>query len=332
MVSKVAKKKSVQDVLIYQAKSGAIEIKGDFVRETIWATLQQMADLFETDKSGISRHIHNIFQTGELDAPATVAKIATVQKEGDRAVERMVEYYNLDVILSVGYRVNSKKATVFRQWATKTLREHITHGFTINRKQIGANYDAFMKTVAQVQSLLPAGSSVAASDAIELMSLFAETWLSLGSYDKGQLPKGKPTKKSVQLTADRLHQSLTELRTNLIAKEEATDMFCSERHEGAVAGIVGNVMQSFGGQEMYPSVEEKAAHLLYFMVKNHPFTDGNKRSGAYAFIWFLKQAKLLDVTRITPPALTALTIVVAESDPTHKDRVIALILNLISRR
>ncbi|MBI5138574.1 MAG: Fic family protein [Candidatus Vogelbacteria bacterium] len=175
-------------------------------------------------------------------------------------------------------------------------------------------------------------TNLEASDTVELISFFAETWLSLGSYDKGELPKGKPTKRSVQLTADRLHEALVGLRNNLVTKEEATEMFGSERHDGAIAGIVGNVMQSFSGQEMYPSVEEKAAHLLYFMVKNHPFTDGNKRSGAYAFVWFLQQAKLLNTNRLSPPALTALTIVVAESDPTHKDRVIDLVLNLISSK
>jgi len=329
-MNKTTNKSGRKEVVIYQAKSGAIELKGDFERETVWATQAQIATAFDVDVRTINEHLKNIYSTLELVSKSTIRNFRIVQKEGNRQVERDVQHYNLDAILSVGYRVNSKKATLFRKWATKTLREHITRGFTINRSRIRSNYEAFMKTVAEVQALLPSGSAVGASDAIELMSLFAETWLSLGAYDKGELPKGKPTKKSVQLTGEKLQRSLTELRDTLMKNEQATDLFGAERQTGAVAGIVGNVMQTFGGNELYPSIEEKAAHLLYFMVKNHPFSDGNKRSGAFAFVWYLRQAKVLDVSRITPPALTALTIVVAESDPAHKDRVVSLILNLIS--
>ena len=149
-------KKSVKNkVVIYQAKNGALELRGDFERESIWATLDQIAVVFGRDKSVISRHLKKIYEEGELDERATVAKNATVQMEGKRKVERNIEYYNLDAILSVGYRVNSKTATQFRQWATKTLREHITKGYTINRRQIAKHYAAFMKTVGDIQILLP---------------------------------------------------------------------------------------------------------------------------------------------------------------------------------
>lgn len=332
--SMVAKKTAIKNkgTVIYQAKSGAIELRGDVQNETLWATLDQIATVFGRDKSVISRHLKNIYQEGELEEGATVAKNATAQIEGNRRVERVIEYYNLDAIISVGYRVNSATATKFRQWATKTLRSYITDGYAINKKRIAANHAKFLEAVREVQKLLPEGSAMHATDAVELVSLFADTWLSLDAYDRDALPKGKLTKKRVMLTADKIGASLTELKRVLVEKGEATELFGHERHAGAVAGIVGNVLQSFGGQELYPSIEEKAAHLLYFMVKNHPFSDGNKRSGAYAFVWFLRSAGVLDVRTLTPAALTALTILVAESDPAHKERIVGLVLNLIARK
>ena len=329
----VAKKtKPDKGAFIYQAKNGAIELRGDFSRETIWATQVQMAEAFEVNTRTVNEHVQNILKTNELSDRATVRNFWIVQKEGKREVDRDIKHYNLDMILSVGYRVNSKKATLFRQWATKTLREHVTQGFTINRSRIKTNYEAFLTVAKDIQKLLPVTSAINPSDAIELISLFADTWLSLDAYDRGTLPKGKLTKKKVALTAEKITKSLVELKAELIDRNEATDIFGMERSFGSVAGIIGNVMQSFAGNEVYPTVEEKAAHLLYFMVKNHPFTDGNKRSGAYAFVWFLKQAKLLDLSKLTPSALTALTVLVAESDAIHKDKTIKLILNLISKK
>lgn len=326
----MAKKKINKNIVIYQAKSGAIELRGDFACETIWATLDQIAGIFGRDKSVVSRHLKNIYQDGELDEKATVAKNATVQIEGERRVNRVIEYYNLDAIISVGYRVNSKTATKFRQWATKTLRGYVIDGFAINKNRIVRNYGQFLSVVDDIKKLLPAGSAVGAGDAVELISIFADTWLSLDAYDKGVSPKGKLTKKKVALTADKIAGSLAELKAELIRKSETTAIFGVERNAGSVAGIVGNVMQSFGGKELYESAEEKAAHLLYFMVKDHPFVDGNKRSGAYAFVWFLRQANILDVSRFSPAALTAITVLVAESNSQHKEKVIKLILNLIS--
>lgn len=318
--------------VIYQAKNGAIQLRGDFTHETIWATLDQISNIFGRDKSVISRHLRNIYTERELEEKATVAKNATVQTEGGRTVTRMIEYYNLDAIISVGYRVNSKAATEFRKWATKTLRSYIVDGFSVNKNRIVKNYAQFLSVVDDIKKLLPAGSPVEAGDVSELVSLFADTWLSLDAYDKDVLSKVKLTKKKVQLSTEKIASSLLELKAELIRKEEATDIFGMEMHKGAVAGIVGNVMQSYGGKELYGSAEEKAAHLLYFMVKNHPFTDGNKRSGAFSFVWFLKRANILDISKLTPSALTALTILVASSDPKEKDKVVALILNLIAKK
>ena len=244
---------------------------------------------------------------------------------------REIEYFDLDVILSVGYRVNSKKATLFRQWATKTLRAHITKGYTINPSRIKSHYTEFIQAVDDMKKLLPPGGAIDSASVLELVSAFADTWISLEAYDKDKLAVAGATKKAVALTAEQLYQALGNFKKELAAKGEITDLFAAERQKASMTGIVGNVMQSLGGKPVYPTVEEKAAHLLYFIVKNHPFIDGNKRSGAYAFVWFLKKARILDVSKITPPALTALTLFVAESDSKNKERMIRLILQLLKR-
>src|SRR3989344_489324 len=309
-------KKIKNNIVIYQAKSGAIELKGDFGKETIWATQAQIVRLFDVDQSVISRHINNIFKDKEIDPKSNMQKMHNANSD------KPVILYSLDVILGVGYRANSKVAIEFRKWATKTLRGYIVDGYAINRNRIAKNYEQFLSVVEDIKKLLPSGSATDSKDVVELVSLFADTWLSLDAYDKELLPKGKLTKKKVGLTAEKISDSLRELKRNLLEKEEANDIFGTERNQGSVSGIIGNVMQSFGGKEVYPTAEEKAAHLLYFMVKNHPFIDGNKRSGAFAFVWFLQQAKILDVSKLTPSALTALTIMVAESDPSHKEKVV----------
>lgn len=323
-------KTTKKEVVIYQAKSGAIELRGDFGKETVWATQAQIAAAFDVDVRTINEHIKNIYRTKELATTSTLRNFRIVQKEGKREVDRDVMHYNLDMILSVGYRVNSKKATAFRQWATKTLRAHIVDGYTINKSRIAQNYDAFLKTVADVKALLPKGMAIDTQGVLELITLFADTWLSLDAYDKDALITKGATKKSVKLTADVFSDALSSLKQSLVEKGEATDLFATERERGSIAGIVGNVRQSFGGADVYQSVEEKAAHLLYFIIKNHPFVDGNKRSGAYAFVWFLAKAKALDTSRITPPALTAITLLVAESDPSHKDKMLGLILTMLA--
>jgi hypothetical protein len=243
------KKQQVKsDVVIYQAKNGAIELRGDFQHENIWATLDQIAAVFGRDKSVISRHLTNIFKEGELDQKSTVAKNATVQIEGNREVERTIEYYNLDAIISVGYRVNSKMATEFRKWATKTLREHIVTGYTINRKQIAQNYDAFMKAVADVQALLPEHIVLDPKAILELIKEFSSTWMSLDAYDKGLLKAIGSTKKTIKLTGTELTNAIADLRSELIRQGDATDIFAQEKAAGSIEGIVGNVMQSFGGK------------------------------------------------------------------------------------
>jgi prophage maintenance system killer protein len=317
-----------KEIIIYQSKSGAIEFKGDFKKETLWASLEQITTLFGRDKSVISRHIKNIFNDKELDENSVVAFFATTAADGKTY---QVEYFNLDIIISVGYRVNSATATKFRQWATKTLRQHILEGYTINKRQIAKNYDVFLRAVDDVKKLLPAGGIIKTEDVLELIKMFASTWLSLDAYDKETLPKTGATKKQVKITAANITGALSELRNELIVKKEASDLFGQERQKDNAAGIIGNIFQSFGGIDLYPTAEEKAAHLLYFMIKNHPFIDGNKRSGAFAFVWFLRQAGILDTNRLTPEALTALTLLVAESNPKDKERMVGLVLMVLKK-
>ena len=318
-----------KEMIIYQADSGAIEFKGDFKKETIWASQAQIAELFLVERSVITKHIRNIFRDKELEADSVCANFAHTAEDGKTY---QVTYYNLDLIISVGYRVNSKKATVFRQWATKTLRSHIVDGYTSNKKRLAKNYDAFLHAVEDVKALLPSGGQVQAQDALELVKMFASTWFSLDAYDKATLPKRGAQKKQIVITATELADALVELKRDLVKKKEATPIFGQERSRGSLEGIVGNVFQSFSGNDLYPTLEEKAAHLLYFVVKNHPFTDGNKRSGAFSFVWFLRRAGILNPARMSAEALTALTLLVAESKPKEKEKMVGLILLLLSKK
>lgn len=323
------KKQTKNNIVVYQAKSGAIELRGDFKRETVWATQAQIAQLFDVTPQNITLHLGTIFKDKELDQKATCKDYLQVQMEGNREVKRNVKLYNLDVIIAVGYRINSVIGTNFRIWATKTLKEHITRGYTINRKQIASNYDAFMKSVADIQALLPEHVVLDPKTILELIKEFSSTWMSLDAYDKESLKSIGVTKKSIELSGTELTEAISNLRNELLKKGEATDIFAQERMKGSIEGIVGNVMQSFGGKPVYKTLEEKAAHLLYFMVKNHPFVDGNKRSGAFTFIWFLRKTKIKTMRNINPNALTALTLLIAESDPKKKEQMVALVTQML---
>ncbi|MES3031820.1 MAG: virulence protein RhuM/Fic/DOC family protein [Patescibacteria group bacterium] len=319
-------RKTKSNIVIYQAKSGAIELRGDFSHETVWATQADIAKVFGVTIPTINEHLTNIFKTQELSKNSVIRKFRITASDGKTYD---TQFYNLDTIVSVGYRVNSKTATLFRQWATKTLREHITKGYTINKKQISKNYDAFMKSVTDLQTLLPEHIALDPKSVLELIKEFASTWMSLDAYDKETLTIIGSTKKAIRLSGLELSLAISNLRSELIKKGEATDIFAQERNQESIEGIVGNVMQSFGGADVYKTAEEKAAHLLYFMVKNHPFIDGNKRSGAFAFIWFLQKTKVKTMRNINPGALTALTLLVAESNPAKKDQMVALITQLL---
>ena len=315
--------KKKNNLIIYQAKSGAIELRGDFSRETIWATQAQIVELFGVDQSVVSRHIGNVFKDGEVEEKSNMQKMHIANSD------KPVVLYSLDVILSIGYRTNSKIAIDFRKWATKTLREHITKGYTLNKKVILKNYDQFLKNVTDIQALLPTHVVLDPKTILDLVKEYSMTWAKLDAYDKDKLIKIGATKKKIKLTGGELLQAIFELKNELIKKSEATDIFAVEREKGHTEGIVGNVMQAFGGHDVYETLEEKAAHLLYFMVKNHPFIDGNKRSGAFAFIWFLRRSGVRGAHNINPAGLTAITLLIAESGPKHKDKMVALVVELL---
>ena len=315
-------------IAVYQAKNGAIELRADSKMETVWATQAQISEIFDIERSVITKHINNIIKTGELNENSVCAKIAQTATDGK---VYKVNMYNLDVILAVGYRVNSSRGVVFRKWATKTLRDYITKGFVINKLRIKNNYQQFLEVINDIKKLIPSESNIDSSSILELVTAFADTWLSLDAYDKDNLVAKGETKKQVILTAEQLNKFLGEFKEELIKKGKATDIFGIEIRKDVLAGIVGNVMQSFGGKALYPSVEEKAAHLLYFIVKNHPFIDGNKRSGAFAFVWFLRKTGLLERSKITPPALTTLTLFIAESDPKNREKMIKIVLQLLKK-
>lgn len=326
-------KKLNKKLAIYQAKNGAIELNFDDKKETVWVKLDQIALLFDRDKSVISRHIKNIFKEEELSKNSTVAFFATVQKEGNREVERSIEFFNLDMIISVGYRVNSKMATKFRKWATKTLKNHITKGYTVNKKVLQKNYKEFLKTVEDIKILAKSNQQISSDDILELIKTFSSTWFSLESYDKQNFPKQgkKKSKKKVILKnlSQDLYSKIEVLKENLIQKNEATDLFAQEKKKGSLEGIFGNVFQSVFGEDAYKTIEEKASHLLYFVIKNHPFNDGNKRTGAFSFIWFLQKMDFDFKEKISPETLTALTLLIAESNPKDKEKMVGLVLLLL---
>lgn len=317
------------ELIIFQSENGALELRTNGEKDTVWANLDQIAILFERDKSVISRHINNIFKDEELDRNSTVAKIATVQKEGKRNVERQIEYFNLDLILSVGYRVNSKIATKFRQWATKLLNQHITKGYTINEELLKRNKAQFIKTLEDLKILTKENSQLKATDVLTLIQSFSKTFLALDRYDKNKFPENG-TKQEVKASAKDLAKDLQKLKQELINKGEATVLFAQEKKKGNLEGIFESVFQTVFGEDAYPTIEEKAAHLLYFVVKNHPFNDGNKRSGAFCFIWFLQKTSYPFQNKVSPETLTVLTILIAESNPSDKEKMIGIVKSILN--
>jgi len=320
----------MSEIAIYESDSGRISVTLE--RETVWLSLQQMAELFARDKSVISRHLRNVFAEGELERQAVVAKNATTAADGKTY---QVEYFNLDAVLSVGYRVNSRQGTRFRQWATQLLKDHLTRGYTLNRERFEANareLEAALELVRKT-ARVPELDIDGGRGLVEIVSRYTQTFLWLQRYDEGLLtePTGSP---GGELPSVKDAQAaLASLKTQLMARGEATELFARERGDG-LAALLGNLQQSVFGAPAYPSLESKAAHLLYFVVKNHPFADGNKRSGAYLFVDFLhRNGRLLDAQGsplINDTGLAALTLLVAESDPKQKDTLIRLIINMLA--
>lgn len=323
---------TTSEIAIYEGADARVEVRIEHAN--VWLSLQQLADLFERDKSAISRHLKNIFATRELERKATVAKIATVQREGKREVAREIEYYNLDAIISVGYRVNSSRATRFRQWATQVLREHLTQGYTLHRQRFEHNASELEAALALVRKV-SAGESLTTDQGrglVDVIARYTHTFLWLQRYDEGLLtePAGSPG--GVLVAPQEARLGVARLKVDLMARKEATDLFGHERGEAFIA-TWGNLEQTVFGEPAYATVESKAAHLLYFVIKNHPFIDGNKRIGSYLFVDFLaRNGRLLRGHEpvINDVGLAALALLVAESDPKAKQVMIRLIETMLS--
>lgn len=325
----------MSDITIYQSESGTVEVRLDKTHETVWLSQRQMAEVFDTSSENVLMHLKNIFKEGELAEAATAKDFLAVQTEGKRQVKRSIKHYNLDAIISVGYRVNSKRAVGFRQWATQILREHLTQGYTLNRQRLEANARELEAALLLVKkaALSPQLLADTGRGLVDIVSRYAQTFLLLQRYDEGLLTEPPQQSGGRLPTVQEARQSLAQLKRDLIQKGEATDLFAKERGDG-LAALLGNLDQSVFGEPAYPSVESKAAHLLYFVIKNHPFADGNKRGGAFLFVDFLhRNGRLFDaagVPVINDIGLASLALLVAESDPAHKDTLIRLVMNMLA--
>lgn len=323
------------EIILYKARQGP-QVEVRLEHETIWLSLNQTAVLFGVQKAAISKHIKNIFTSEELEKAATVSKMETVQHEGGRNISRIIDYYNLDIIISVGYRVNSRQATQFRIWATRVLREHITQGFTLNEKRLLEAKEKFAQLKETISFLqkksradLLAGQG---GEILSLLASYARTLTLLDEYDKGTLREVRGAKGAFVLAYEESKRIIAEVKRELIVKKEAGELFGSEKDE-SFKGIIKGLYQTFGGRELYQTLESKAAHLLYLIIKDHSFSDGNKRSASFLFVYFLdKNGALYRVSgekKINDNALAALALLVAESDPKEKDQMIALITQLL---
>ena len=320
---------------IYQTADGQAGIEVRLQGDTVWLNRHQLAELFGRDVKTVGKHVNNVFREGELSKEATVANFATVQKEGGRDVERQVEHYNLDVIISVGYRVKSPQGTQFRIWATQRLREHLVQGYTLNQARFERNAAELEQALKLIRKAAqsPELSGDAGRGLVDIVSRYTQTFLWLQRYDEGLLQEPEGESGGRLLSAEEAMAALNELKAQLISRGEATTLFALRRDVG-LDGIFGNLEQSIFGEPAYPTVESKAAHLLYFIVKNHPFVDGNKRSGAFLFVDFLhRNGRLLNVSGqpiVNDTGLAALTLLVAESNPNQKETLMRLIMNMLS--
>ena len=316
----------MSEMVIFEGESQQVEVRLE--GETLWLNLQQLADLFGRDKSVISRHLKNIFETKELERDSVVAKNATTAADGK---VYQVEYFNLDAIISVGYRVNSTRATRFRQWATRVLREHLTQGYSLNEHRLAQRgldeltqaVELLGKTLTRQELVTDLGREV-----VGLILSYARTWRLLLDYDEDrlELPPGARPARGV-LGYGEARRALDALAEELHSRGEASELFARERGDG-LAAILGNIEQTMFGEPLYKTREERAAHLLYFVIKNHPFSDGNKRSGAFLFLLYLRQEGM--ALPLDENGLTALTLLIAESDPKAKDLMVRLVMNLLA--
>ena len=319
---------------IYQTSDGQTQVEVRFGQETVWLSQAQMAQLFDTSADNISLHLKNIYAEGELDEQATTEDFSVVRTEGSRKVTRQIKHYNLDAIISTGYRVKSRYATQFRIWATARLKDYLLKGYALNQSRLQQNAAELEQAVALIRKTAASPELTVESGRglVDIIGRYAQTFLWLQQYDEGLLSEPKAQAGGTLSTVEEARAALAEFKQQLMARGEATELFARER-DGGLEALLGNLEQTVFGEPAYPSIESKAAHLLYFVVKNHPFSDGNKRSGAYLFADFLHRNGRLFNTRgeavINDTGLAALTLLVAESDPKQKDTLIRLIMHML---
>ncbi len=316
---------------IYKTLDGQTEIKVNFEEDTVWLNQYQLAELFSTDRTSITKHLKNIFETGELDEFSTCAKIAQVRKEGKRQVKRDIMYYNLDVIISVGYRVNSKQGTQFRIWATKRLKDYLIQGYAINEKRLAQKNQEIkvLKDGISILSRAVAEKIEHTENKNEWLSIFANGLQLLDDYDHQTLDaKGKTIKETVYPNYDEYMSMINEMYSDF-----ESGVFAIPKDDSFNSSI-NQIKQSFNGVDLYPSIEEKAANLLYFVVKNHSFVDGNKRIAAACFLLFLEKNNMLKNEGrviISNKALASLTLYISISKPEEEKTVKRMVISILNR-
>jgi prophage maintenance system killer protein len=328
----------MSDIVIYE--DGNVALKTTVEGETIWLSQKQMAELFGVQRPAITKHLNNIFKSDELNEEVVCSILEHTTIHGAIAGKKQrqkTKFYNLDVIISVGYRVNSKQATKFRQWATTVLKKYLIKGYALNKKRLQQQkLEELSRTIELIKQNLNTHELTLreAKGFVEIISNYAKSWALLHGYDDQSLQeKVQTTKQKFILDYDEAKAAIQELKKTLIKKREASELFGREKADEFKGNLL-NIYQSFGGNELLPSVEQKAANLLYYIIKGHPFSDGNKRIGAYLFVLFLYKNEVLyranGEAKINDNALASLALLVATSKPEQKEIIIKLIVNMLT--
>lgn len=316
------------ELVLYQAPDGAVELQLRLERESLWLSQRQMSQLFDKDTDTIGMHLRNIYAEGELDEAATTEESSVVQTEGNRQVRRRVRLYNLDAVLSVGYRVNSKRGTQFRIWATGVLRDHLVRGYSVNESRLRELNQA-VRLIADTARQ----RDLSGDEAKALLAVIGDYNQALGLLDDYDHQRVSAPESAAAVTYTLDYSAAIRIVGQLRSRFGASAVFGLEK-DRSLAGALGAIMQTFGGEELYPGLEAKAAHLLYFLVKNHCFVDGNKRIAAALFLWFLERNGALLKTDGTPrlsnATLVALTLMIAQSHPDEKDVLVRIVMHLLA--
>ncbi|MBQ8779191.1 MAG: virulence protein RhuM/Fic/DOC family protein [Alistipes sp.] len=322
------------EIIIYQSSDGQTELDVRLEGDSVWLSQAQMAQLLQVRPQNITMHIRNVYKEGELERTLTCKDFLQVQDEGGRLISRKIKFYNLDVIISVGYRVKSMRGTQFRIWANRVLKEYLIQGYAINRNVKAEQLDELKRTIAIMNEVL-AAKSVTKDEAIGLLRVISDFAYGLDTLDRYDYQQLEITDTTADEPFRATYESAMEALQVLKAQFGASDLFAREK-DGSFHSTMGAIYQTFGGRDLYPSVEEKAANLLYLTTKNHSFSDGNKRIAAFLFLWFMEKNGILyreDGSRlIDNNTLVALTLMIAESRTEEKDIMTKVVVNLINKR